>query len=112
MGDFYESLFGCLSHPPVCLLVGLCPVSACCVQAIAVDKATNEGKVVPILCICFLGCIGLAFNRHKIRSRYLIPGNMLKDLCVHIFCSPCAVCQEYREVNKRADHDKRLLGNK
>lgn len=109
MGDFYESIFGCLSHPPVCLLVTFCPITVCCVQATAVDKAVQEGKVVPCLCVALLGCIGMAYNRHSIRSRYLIPGSPCSDLCIHLCCGPCAICQEYREVSKRVEHDKRLL---
>lgn len=109
MGDFNEKLFGCFASPPVCLFLFYCPAFICCVQAVASDRAIKEGKCVPCLCGLCLGCIGMAYNRSRIRNRFLISGSLCSDLCVHCCCTPCAVCQEYREVNKRTEQDKKLI---
>jgi Cys-rich protein (TIGR01571 family) len=98
MSNFNEELFGCLSDIKVCLL-GWC--FACCLQAVAVDKATGTGAIVPALLTCCLGCIGAAINRGKIRERFGIEGSFVTDCLIWWCCGPCAACQEYREVQRR-----------
>mmetsp|Transcript_18697 Transcript_18697/g.33827 ORF Transcript_18697/g.33827 Transcript_18697/m.33827 type:complete len:148 (-) Transcript_18697:1728-2171(-) len=93
--------FDCLSNKIVCLFVALCPGGACFIQARTTEKATGFRVGVAFCLACFLGCIGMGFNRSNIRKAYLIPGNYLKDCLLHCFCSPCAVCQEHEEVELR-----------
>lgn len=114
MGDFQESLFACFSNCPICLIVSCVPCGCCIVQAIAYNKATKEGIGMPLLCQCAcwsIGCwcIGMAINRGKIRTSFNINGGTLDDMCIHWCCSPCAVCQEYREVKKRSEQHARLV---
>ena len=98
MSNFNEDLFGCLSDIKVCLAGCFYP---CCVQAVAVDKATGTGVVMPLLLVCCLSCIGAGINRGKIRERYGIEGSFIFDCFLWWFCGECAACQEYREVQKR-----------
>lgn len=39
--------------------------------------------------------------RTKIRSRYGLVETPAPDWVTHLFCEPCALCQEYRELNMR-----------
>jgi Cys-rich protein (TIGR01571 family) len=109
MDGFQESLCGCFSNIPICLIVTFVPFGSCAVQAIAHDHATKEGIMAPLIPIILTGCIGccclgFAMNRGKIRIKYNLNGATCDDICTHYCCSPCAVCQEYREVKKRMKH--------
>ena len=75
MGHFHEELCGCFSDWKSCLWVSCIPGGILCVQAVATDRATQGGAVVPCLLITFLGPIGAAINRGKIRERYGIEGD-------------------------------------
>ncbi|CAG9309889.1 unnamed protein product [Blepharisma stoltei] len=102
MSKFTESLFGCCSDIKVCLWGGCVPCGPYCLQGYAIKAATKgaEGCCMPCLIGSFLGCIGGAINRSRIRQLLTIEGSLLNDCCVHWFCSPCASCQEYREAEK------------
>mmetsp|Transcript_690 Transcript_690/g.1244 ORF Transcript_690/g.1244 Transcript_690/m.1244 type:complete len:110 (-) Transcript_690:4791-5120(-) len=101
MGGWEQPLLGCLSDIGSCLVVLFCPGGYCYCQATSVSKATGEGCCIPYFCPIVLCCIGAAINRSKIRDRYLIDGGFCTDCITHLFCGPCAVCQEYREANHR-----------
>lgn len=94
-------LCGCFHDCFVCLMVMFVPCGFCYYQGMAVSKATAEGCCVPCLCPLLCCCIGAAVNRGRIRDSYLIEGSMCSDICIHIFCSPCGVCQEYNEAKMR-----------
>lgn len=49
------------------------------------------------MCCCF----GTALNRGVLRRQYQIKGKWWRDVLLHMFCSVCAIAQEYREVNSR-----------
>ena len=95
-----DSLFNCTTDIKSCLIVAFIPGGICCIQAVAVDKATREGRCIPFLFVCFLGCYGGAINRGTIRRRYNIPGGYCGDLCTWHFCPECAACQEYRTASQ------------
>ncbi|KXZ50628.1 hypothetical protein GPECTOR_15g312 [Gonium pectorale] len=44
------------------------------------------------------GCILQMLSRGHIRQKYNIPGDPCNDCCITFFCSPCSMCQEYREL--------------
>lgn len=94
-------LFGCLGDLCSCIVVGALPGGACIYQGMSVSKATGESCTIACCCVCLLACLGAAYNRGKIRDRYLINGSFCGDCITNMFCLPCAVCQEYREVNVR-----------
>jgi len=95
-------LCGCLQDCCIVLAVVCLPCGFCVVQGKAVSSATSENCCVPCCCPIVLCCVGAAINRGRIRDSFLIEGSLLEDLCVHIFCSPCGVCQEYLEAKARA----------
>ena len=53
--------------------------------------------------VAFGGSLGTACYagnfRTRLREKYSIDGNLHADICTHIWCSPCALCQETMEIN-------------
>lgn len=47
--------------------------------------------------------------RAKIRNKYGLPDAPAPDWLTHLFCEPCALCQEYRELKHRGFDPK--IGN-
>jgi hypothetical protein len=39
--------------------------------------------------------------RSRLRAHYGLKEKPCPDCCVHWFCEPCALCQEYRELQHR-----------
>jgi Cys-rich protein (TIGR01571 family) len=99
-----ETLFGCASDVPSCLLTCLLPGGLCIIQATAVNNATHDGKSVPYILVYCLGCIGGAINRETIRKKLDIEGSLVSSCLTWCCCAECAACQEYREVKKHSHH--------
>lgn len=100
MADWHHGFCKCFEAIPQTIFVGLC-----CYPAVAVLQCSNknasegEGGVLACLLVCLCCNYGAAFNRNKLRQRYLIRGHMCQDcvwylLCLHV----CASVQEYQEV--------------
>lgn len=55
------------------------------------------------LLMCFTGCqwIYSCVNRSKLRAEYSLEESPCNDCLVHCCCEPCALCQEYRELQNR-----------
>ncbi|KAF3792563.1 hypothetical protein EJ110_NYTH08476 [Nymphaea thermarum] len=47
------------------------------------------------------GCLYAAFFRAKLRAQYRLPEKPAADWLVHCICEPCALTQEYRELQRR-----------
>ena len=41
--------------------------------------------------------------RKQIREKYSIEGDLRGDICTHLWCSPCALCQETAELKFQND---------
>lgn len=55
--------------------------------------------------------IGLgAWRRMQLRERFGIRGSAVSDLCVWLWCSPCALCQETRTLELRGVREGVWLG--
>ncbi|KAG0601090.1 hypothetical protein M758_11G083200 [Ceratodon purpureus] len=48
-----------------------------------------------------LPCFCSAQWRKKLRQEFAIPAGECGDYCLHFWCGPCALCQEYRELKHR-----------
>ena len=55
---------------------------------------TVGGVFVLTLCTLFYG----AWRRRQMRRLFELPGSVLGDLVVWLFCTQCALCQEYRTM--------------
>ena len=122
---FNAKLCDCCKSPACCEAC-CCP---CCVVG-ANDKMINTGQVVApcdgcgamcfahavvggttqAVAIFFLGPLAAFINfgalvgccvRGKLRAKYEIQGNSVADCCLHYWCGPCALCQEYDELTMR-----------
>ncbi|KAK4785539.1 hypothetical protein SAY86_002228 [Trapa natans] len=60
-----------------------------------------------IVCSTVFGCItgwpGIysSLYRTKMREQYNLEGSPAKDFCIHCFCEPCSLTQQYRELQHR-----------
>ena len=99
--SFDEPLCSCFDELTSCLVVTFVPFGGAVIQGMAVDKAQGKGLLIPLLLIAFLGPIGGAINRAQVRSAYGIEGNFCGDCCMHLWCGPCAICQEYRQALRK-----------
>ncbi|EFH63454.1 hypothetical protein ARALYDRAFT_315881 [Arabidopsis lyrata subsp. lyrata] len=66
------------------------------------------------LALGFVGCSWLyAFpSRSRLREHFALPEEPCRDFLVHLFCTPCAICQESRELkNRGADPSIGWLSN-
>lgn len=68
-----------------------------------------EGKNGPGPCLlyavanfCCLQTFVARPVRRKIRETFDLPEQPCSDTCIHCWCSPCATCQEAREIKRRS----------
>ncbi|KAK9105939.1 hypothetical protein Scep_022783 [Stephania cephalantha] len=61
---------------------------ACCALYVLVHLLTSRLGAVLLSCV----------YRRKLKKQYNLEGNDCTDFCLHLWCSPCATCQEYREL--------------
>ncbi|CAN1159179.1 Protein PLANT CADMIUM RESISTANCE 9 [Linum perenne] len=74
-------------------LCGCCedPGSSCC----------WSGLVFCLLADIGISCLYSYRYRYKLRQQYKLPESPCGDCLVHWCCTPCAVCQEHRELKNR-----------
>ncbi|KAF0501866.1 PLAC8-domain-containing protein [Gigaspora margarita] len=98
-----SKLFDCFSKPVLCLKTFCFP----CITYGQTKVMLNNDKG------CFInGCIYCCsinysiywlvggMTRSDIRTRHNIEGSYLCDYCTHLWCFPCALIQEHREVEQ------------
>nr|GEW53692.1 PLAC8 motif-containing protein [Tanacetum cinerariifolium] len=54
-----------------------------------------------ILYFTGLACLLSAYYRIKMSNLYKLPNDPLINILLHVLCEPCALCQEYRELQTR-----------
>ncbi|GMH33219.1 hypothetical protein BSKO_01053 [Bryopsis sp. KO-2023] len=116
--DWSTGLFGCLDDAGLCVWGLFC--TACLfgenVSSLTQVQSQQDliNKVPPPVasgccCPCLLYslttvycwcCVG-GLNRRDLREKYGLRHEPCGDCTVHMFCSPCAVCQEARELKVR-----------
>ncbi|CAI0400930.1 unnamed protein product [Linum tenue] len=104
-GKWTTGLFGCCEDPGSCVKTSCCPCITFGQNAVILDR--NDTTCFPSgLLFCLLAQIGVAClysypYRHRLREQYGLPEQPCGDCILHWCCGPCAVCQEYRELNNR-----------
>jgi Cys-rich protein (TIGR01571 family) len=103
--EWQAKLFDCCLEPKIACLAFTCPGA---VQGLNIYNVTdgNFSCCVQGTAKCFVYASGLYFysgclQRQKNRIYLQIAGNAENDCIIHCFCAPCALVQEYREIEIR-----------
>ncbi|KAB8087644.1 cell number regulator 2 isoform X1 [Oryza sativa Japonica Group] len=99
-------LFDCFDDSSNCFMTWLCPCITFGQIAEIVDRGSSScGTSGSLYALVFLvtgcSCIYSCIYRSKLRSQYGLQETPCPDCLVHLWCEPCALCQEYRELKKR-----------
>lgn len=94
--NWNTGLCDCLISPCICLQGLLCP---CCLYGKNNKEVSNDTFCGSMLCylLCF-PCCQQTKTRYLIRQKYNLLAQPCDDCCVSWFCTPCALCQERREI--------------
>ncbi|CAO2825449.1 unnamed protein product [Amaranthus hypochondriacus] len=104
--DFSTALCDCCSDCSVCCLTLWCPCITFGRIAEIVDHGSSScGLSGTLYCVLFAltGCqwIYSCTYRSKMKAIFGMRGDCCGDCCVHCCCEQCALCQEYRELQRR-----------
>ncbi|KAL3154518.1 hypothetical protein ABBQ32_013979 [Trebouxia sp. C0010 RCD-2024] len=94
-------LFGCCSDIGVCCFGFWCLP---CLYGKNASRIRGTSCSGPGCCYALCPCLTCMFAgtlRGEIRTKYKLPADPCVDCCVHLCCSPLAVCQEAREIKHR-----------
>jgi Cys-rich protein (TIGR01571 family) len=97
--EWHTGLCDCCQSPCICISGILCP---CCLFGRNAKGITDEGCISN--CLCYLLCcppLQHSGLRRKIRNKWNLPEDPCNDCCVALFCGPCGMCQEAREIEYR-----------
>ncbi|KAJ0256243.1 Protein PLANT CADMIUM RESISTANCE 12 [Hirschfeldia incana] len=115
-GLWTTGLCDCHQDGHICVQTAIMPCISFAQNTEIVNRGTipcmNAGLIH--LALGFVGCCWLyAFpNRSRLREHFALPEEPCGDFWVHLFCTPCAICQESRELkNRGADPSISWLSN-
>ncbi|XP_015195401.1 cornifelin homolog A-like [Lepisosteus oculatus] len=80
-----------------CADMGICCLGTFCISSLECRTASEFGECC---CLPWLCPISTTL-RTAIRERYRIPGSILEDFFVSLFCNVCSWCQMARELKNR-----------
>jgi Cys-rich protein (TIGR01571 family) len=95
-GEFQHSLLSCFDNCTICIITYFAP----CYTAGKVAEKVGESCLLHCL-LTFVPVAGLICRtivRGKVRDQKNIEGSQISDFCLHLFCGPCALCQEAQET--------------
>ncbi|CAK9172241.1 unnamed protein product [Ilex paraguariensis] len=104
--DWSTGLCDCLSDWRNCCITCWCPCVTFGKIAEIVDKGSSScgqsgALYALIFCVAGCPCFYSCFYRSKMRRQHRLHKSPCGDCLVHCCCEPCALCQEYRELNNR-----------
>ncbi|NXS85567.1 PLAC8 protein, partial [Erpornis zantholeuca] len=88
-GHWQTGLMDCCSDCGVCLCGTFCLLCLSCQVAGDMNECCLCGSSVAM--------------RTLYRTRYNIPGSIMGDYCSIMWCTPCALCQLKRDINRRRE---------
>ncbi|KAL3512266.1 hypothetical protein ACH5RR_024983 [Cinchona calisaya] len=115
--NWKTGLFGCMDDPTNALITLCLPCMTFGQIAEVVDSGRTScgtsGMLYGLIaCFTTIPCILSCTYRAKIRGRFGIMETPAPDWIIHCCCECCALCQEYRELQKRGlDPSIGWLGN-
>ncbi|MED6180504.1 Protein CADMIUM RESISTANCE 2, variant 2 [Stylosanthes scabra] len=104
--EWSTGLCDCFSDCGNCCITYWCPCVTFGRVAEIVDRGSTScgasGALYALVC-CLIGCGCLysCFYRSKMRRQFNLKGSDCTDCLTHCFCEPCALCQEYRELENK-----------
>ncbi|TKY60960.1 PLANT CADMIUM RESISTANCE 2 [Spatholobus suberectus] len=100
--DWSTGLCDCFSNFKNCCMTCWCPCITFGQIAEIVDKGeTTRGASGALYTLVGCGWLHSCFYRTKMRRQYMLKESPCWDCLVHFCCEPCALCQEYRELENR-----------
>ncbi|KAM1129561.1 hypothetical protein TB1_038660 [Malus domestica] len=101
-----SELFDCMDDPMNALTTAFVPCLTFGQIAEVVDNGTSSCATSGLFYGLIAAFIGVPFimsctYRTKLRSKYNLIESPAPDWVTHLFCEPCALCQEYRELQVR-----------
>ena len=99
-----ETLFGCFNDMGSCLYGFCCLPCLFGTNAEKVDGTTCVGMCCAYMLLteCYLCGLPHYVTRKKLREKFnLEEDEQCNDILTVIFCSPCGICQEARELKSR-----------
>ncbi|XP_011084083.1 protein PLANT CADMIUM RESISTANCE 7 [Sesamum indicum] len=103
MANWSTGLFRCHSDMKTCCKTLFCPcITSSEIVEIITEGKTLSGDALVILGVCAVICGMWTYTcrtRTIIRTKFNIRGSPCNDCLTHACCLPCALCQEYRELD-------------
>ncbi|KAI9082143.1 hypothetical protein K1719_035883 [Acacia pycnantha] len=104
--DWSTGLCDCTSDVKNCCITCWCPCITFGQIAEILDKGSTScgasGALYTVVaCVTGCACLYSCFYRSKMRHQFLLKDDPCCDCLVHCCCEPCALCQEYRELQNR-----------
>ncbi|CAI9296919.1 unnamed protein product [Lactuca saligna] len=108
-------LFDCFDDLPTLIITAFAPCVTFGQVAEMVDRGQNSCMVLGglhagLLYFTGLGCLLSAYFRIRMVQMYNLPNDPVINILVHLVCEPCALCQEYRELQAHGFDMKLGLG--
>ncbi|RCV21185.1 hypothetical protein SETIT_4G118300v2 [Setaria italica] len=104
-GEWSVGLGSCFGDVGTCCLTCWCPCVKFGRVAAVVDRGSTSCCMNGTLYVLLLsiGCqwVYTCSKRSSMRAQYNLQESPCLDCCVHFWCDTCALCQEYRELEKR-----------
>ncbi|ESW32399.1 hypothetical protein PHAVU_002G319100 [Phaseolus vulgaris] len=104
--EWSTGLCDCFSDCGNCCITLWCPCITFGRLAEIVDRGSSScgasGALYTLVCcVTCCACLYSCFYRSKMRRQHGLKGNGCTDCLIHCCCEPCALCQEYRELQNR-----------
>jgi len=108
-------LFECFDDLPTFIITAFAPCVTFGQIAEMVDRGQQSCGLYAMLHAGIMyftgcGCLLSAYYRIKMSHLYRLPDDPLINILVHLICEPCALCQEYRELQARGFNMKLGVG--
>ncbi|XP_021760005.1 protein PLANT CADMIUM RESISTANCE 2-like isoform X2 [Chenopodium quinoa] len=105
VANFSTGLCDCFSDPSLCCMTCWCPCITFGRIAEIVDRGSSSCGVSGALYALLLGLTGFqsiysCAYRSKMKAQMGMPEDCFGDCCIHFWCEYCALCQEYRELQR------------
>ncbi|XP_057420894.1 protein PLANT CADMIUM RESISTANCE 2-like [Lotus japonicus] len=104
--EWSTGLCDCFSNWSNCCITFWCPCVTFGRIAEIVDRGSTScgasGALYALITsLTGFGWLYSCFYSSKMRAQYNLKGNDCLDCLTHFFCEPCALCQEYRQLEKQ-----------